>query len=160
VKSTKRLGKEVKSMSKSKSKFKQSMVSEALKVSEVLGSSPLAPQLGAHGFTPASMANEAKELTQLRTQYLVAKAALAKASGALADRAETFAQFWAAYSNIVRGLTTDEALRKQHGVATLGKQKGPRFHRPPKTASTPTSGGAASGSTGSTGSTSGPSGHA
>ncbi len=115
-----------------KTKFRQKMISDALKAEETLGTSPLAPKLKAHGITPALMATAARELTELHTQLSIARAALAQASAALAERAAEFAQQWSSYSNLVRGMTTDEALRFAHGVASPGVNKGPRFHRAPR----------------------------
>lgn len=72
--------------------------------------------LKANGFTSATMAKEAKELSDLRTQVQAAKSALVQASAALGARSEEFATLWASYSNLVRALTTDVALRRKHGA--------------------------------------------
>jgi hypothetical protein len=95
------------------------------------------------------MAKEVKDLSALRTQVRAAKAALAQATAALGARSEEFAKVWASYSNLVRALTTDEALRSKHGVKSPGSRKGPMFRRakrvgtavaPAAAASTPVNG--------------------
>jgi hypothetical protein len=115
-----------------RSKFRKPMVTAALVASDALGSSPLASKLKPHGYTPASMATEAEELSQLHVQVQAAKAALAQASAALSARAEEFAQKWASFSSLVRGMTSDEALRGALGVKTPSVRKSPFFRRGPR----------------------------
>jgi hypothetical protein len=113
-------------------KFRKSMVSDALKAADALGSSPVASKLKPHGYTPASMTTDARELTELHIRVLAAKAALVQASAALSARGGEFAQKWASFSNLVRGLTSDEALRNALGVQSPGTRKGPLFRRGPR----------------------------
>jgi hypothetical protein len=85
------------------------------------------------------MSKSADELQALHTQLQMAKAAVAMASSALQTKGLAFAEVWASYSNSVRALTKDSALRAKHGVKSPGYLKGPAFHRAPKGAK-PTTG--------------------
>lgn len=117
--------------------FRMSMVSSALLAEEAMRDTPIAAKLKANGFTPATMAKEAQALSALRTQVQTAKAALVQASAALGARSEEFAKVWASYSNLVRALTTDAALRGKHGVKSPGVRKGPMFKRGKRANGTP-----------------------
>ncbi len=112
---------------------KASMISDALRAAEKLGSSPLAKALKANGVTPASMTKAAEKLQELVTRAAVAKAAFAEAIAELAKGSKEFATMWSSYSSLVRALTTDVAVRAAHGVASPGRAKGPRFHRAAQT---------------------------
>ena len=101
-------------------KFHRSMVTNALVAEEAMRDTPIAAQLAANGFTPDVMAAEAKALSDLRTQVQMAKAAMIQASAALAARSAEFATKYASYTNLVRGFTPDPALRRKHGVKSLG----------------------------------------
>ncbi len=107
-------------------RFKQSMISAALVAAEKLGSSPLAKDLKARGFTPASMTKAAAELQALRARVDVAKSAYAEAVTELAKGAKKFALVWAGYAANVRALTTDVGARAALGVATPGYVQGRR----------------------------------
>src|SRR6266567_7372562 len=96
--------------------FRMSMVTSAQLAEQSMRDTPIASKLKANGFTPATMAKEASELSALHTEVQAAKTALVQASAALGARSEKFATLWASYSNLVRALTTDEALRRKHGV--------------------------------------------
>ena len=115
-------------------KSSQTMIADARKAAEMLGSVALAKKIAAHGFTPASMGAQAKKLSELHTQVQIAKDALARAVADLASAAREFATMWATYSNLVRALTTDVALRQSLGVNSLGFSKKPRFHRASRSA--------------------------
>src|SRR5438067_12521666 len=108
------------------------MISGALVAAEKLGSSPLAKDLKARGFTPASMTAAAEKLQELRARADVAKSAYAEAVAELAKGAKEFVLMWASYSNFVRALTTDVTARAALGVATLGYVKGRRVRHAAK----------------------------
>ncbi len=110
-------------------RLKATMISDALAPAERLGSSSLAKDLEAQGMTPASMTAAAEKLQELRTRADVAKSAFAEAIAELAKVTKEFVTMWASYSNLIRGLTTDVALRAAHGGSTPGRTKRPRFHR-------------------------------
>lgn len=118
-------------MSKKK-KSDTAIVAAALEASEMLGKSPLASKLKAHGFTSAQMAKDAQELLKLRAHYDAMKASLAQAGDELAKKIDELAKKFASYANLVRALTEDVSLRAMHGVASPGIQKGPRFRRTPR----------------------------
>jgi hypothetical protein len=124
-------------MSKKRNVFRMSMVTSAQLAAESMRDTPIASKLKANGFTHATMAKEANELSALRTQVQAAKAALVQASAALGARSEEFAAVWASYSNLVRALTTDEALRRKHGVKSPGVRKGPMFRRATRSSGSP-----------------------
>ncbi len=124
-------------MSKQKNAFRMSMVASAQLAEDAMRDTPIASKLKANGFTPATMAKEAQALSTLRTQVQSAKAALVQASAALGARSEEFARMWASYSNLVRALTTDEALRRKHGVKSPGVRKGPMFKRGKRASGSP-----------------------
>ncbi len=113
-------------------RFKQSMVSAALVAAGKLGGSPLAKDLKARGFTPASMTKAAEELQALRARVDVAKSAYAEAVTELAKGAKKFAVMWAGYAANVRALTTDVGARAALGVATPGYVPGRRVRHPSK----------------------------
>ena len=114
--------------------------------------SPLASKLKAIGFHPASMQQEAEELSALQTRVVSARNAAVQATSELRARAGEFATKYASYCNLVRGLTMDPGLRRKHGVKSPGLRKGPLFHRAPRanasvatpTASMPSTNGASS----------------
>ncbi len=115
-----------------KNRLRTAMISDANKASEAMTASAFAKKLASAGFTPASMAKEAKALQDLRTQIDMAKAQLSVASAALDAKAQQFAQTWSTYCNFVRALIPDVALRAQHGVKSPGVLKGPAFRRGPR----------------------------
>ncbi len=116
-------------------KFSQTMITDARKAAEMLETVPFAAQIEAHGMTPASMTAQAEKLSQAHTQVQLAKDALRRAVADLANAAKEFAAMWATYSNVVRALTTDVALRQSLGVKSLGgSSKKPRRHRASRTA--------------------------
>ncbi len=117
-----------------KHQFHHGMIDASLKAAEAIRDSKLAPELKRHGFTPASMRQQANTLAELHTRVQMAKDDLASAIAALQTEAKDFAQRWSTYSNLVRGLTSDVALRNEHGVGTPGRRKGPAVHRAPRIA--------------------------
>jgi hypothetical protein len=116
------------------SKFRMSMISDANKAAAAMPTSSIAAPLQQNGFTAAAMAQAASDLTALHSKASAAHGAWLQASAALAAKAETFDQTWSSYSNIVRGLTTDETTRKTLGVASPGIRKTPAVKRGPRKA--------------------------
>ena len=72
----------------------------------------------------------------LRTRIELARARLATALAELHKEGESFAKRWSKYCNLVRGLTSDDALRNEHGVSTPGRRKTSSLHRGPRLAKT------------------------
>ena len=120
-----------------KTHFRTGMIADAQKASTAMQASPIATPLQQNGFTAATMAQAATEMTDLQAKAEAAHTAWLQASAALSTRAQTFDQTWSAYCNIVRGLTTDTTTRKTHGVPSPGVKKGPAFKRGPRTAAEP-----------------------
>jgi hypothetical protein len=114
-----------------KTNFRTSMIADAQKAATGMQSSTIAKQLAANGFTPATMAQEASDLTDLHAKAEAAHGTWLQASAALQARAQQFEQTWSSYCNIVRGITKDAATRKAHGVSSPGVKKGPSFKRGP-----------------------------
>ena len=119
-----------------KNHFSSSMIADAQKASTAMQSSAVAKQLAANGFTPATMAQEASELSDLHAKAEAAHSAWLLASAALQARAQEFDQTWSSYCNIVRGVTSDTTTRTAHGVGSPGIRKGPSFKRGPRKAAT------------------------
>jgi hypothetical protein len=112
------------------------MVTYAQKASTAMQSSTIAKQLKANGFTAATMAQAASDLTDLHAKAEAARSALLTASAALQAKAQEFELTWSSYCNIVRGITPDATVRKAHGVPSPGLKKGPSFKRGPRKAAT------------------------
>ena len=122
-----------------KSWFRSSMIVDAQKAATAMQTSAIAKQLKANGFTAATMAKEASDLTSLHAAAEAARSAWLEASAALSAKAQAFDQTWSSYCNIVRGVTSDATTRKAHGVPSPGVRKGPAFKRGPRvTAATAT----------------------
>jgi hypothetical protein len=112
------------------------MIDDANEAAEALAASSLAAELKRHGFSSSSMRQSAKRLTTLRTRIELAKARLTTALADLHKEGEHFAKRWSKYCNLVRGLTSDVALRNEHGVSTPGRRKTSSLHRGPRLAKT------------------------
>ena len=121
-----------------KTKFRSSMISDAQKAATAMQTSSIAQPLQTNGFTSATMAMAASDLTALQQKAQAARSAWLQASAALSTRAEAFDQTWSSFSNIVRGVTADETVRKAHGVSSPGVKKGPSFRRGPRKTATST----------------------
>ena len=119
-----------------KSQFRSGMIVDAQKAATAMQSSPIAKQLKANGFTTATMAQAASDLTDLHAKAEAARSAWLTASAALQAKAQEFELTWSSYCNIVRGITSDETTRKAHGVSSPGVRKGPSFKRGPRKAAT------------------------
>ena len=117
-----------------KNGFRNSMIADAQKASTAMHTSTIAKQLKANGFTSATMAAEASAMTDLHATAEAARSAWLQASAALQTKAQSFDDVWSSYCNIVRGVTSDETVRKAHGVASPGVKKGPSFRRGPRKA--------------------------
>jgi hypothetical protein len=115
-----------------KNAFRSDMIVDAQKAATAMASSPIAKQLKNNGFTAATMAQAASNLTDLHDKAQAAKSAWLQASAALSTAAESFDQTWSSYCNIVRGVTPNETVRKAHGVPSPGVRKGPTFRRGPR----------------------------
>jgi hypothetical protein len=118
------------------SHFRSDMVSDAQKAATAMQTSAIAKQLKANGFTTATMAQAASDLTDLHAKAEAARSAWLTASAALQTKAEEFDLTWSSYCNIVRGVTSNATVRKAHGVASPGIRKGPTFKRGPRKAAT------------------------
>jgi hypothetical protein len=116
--------------------FRQNMIDDANKTAEALSDSELADELKRHRFTAASMRKAARRLTMLHTRADVAKGHWVSALAALQAEAHVFAQLWSKFSNLVRGLTPDPALRNELGVSSPGRRKTSSLHRGPRLAKT------------------------
>lgn len=114
-----------------KTKFRNSMISDAQKAATAMQKSPIASKLKANGYTPAVMTKHANELTALHAAAETAHDAWLAAGEALSEKAEEFDLSWSAYCNLVRGLTTSVPTRKAHGVPSPGLHKGPSYKRGP-----------------------------
>ena len=119
-----------------KKPFHQGMIDDANKAAQALLDSALADELKRQRFTAARMRQAAKRLTHLRTRVELMKAHWASALADLHNAADTFAKQWSRYCNLVRGLTSDVALRNEHGVSTPGRRKTSSLHRGPRLAKT------------------------
>ncbi len=108
------------------------LVDHALKAAATIAASPIAKQLAANGFTAATMAQAASDLTDLRSKADAARSAAHQATAALAAREKEIEQMVSSFCNLVRALTTDTAVRKALGVSSPGIAKGPRFRRGPR----------------------------
>jgi hypothetical protein len=115
-----------------KNSFRSDMIVEAQKAATAMATSPIAKQLKTNGFTAATMAQAASNLTDLHDKAQAARSAWLQASAALQSAAATFDQTWSSYCNIVRGITPSETVRKAHGVPSPGAHKGPMFRRGPR----------------------------
>ncbi|MGD0529412.1 MAG: hypothetical protein ABSE49_30015 [Polyangiaceae bacterium] len=118
------------------SHFRSSMITDAQKASTAMQTSSIAKQLKSNGFTSATMAKAASDLTDLHAKAEAARSAWLQASAALQTEAQAFDQTWSSYCNIVRGITPDTTVRKAHGVPSPGQRKGPSFKRGPRKAAT------------------------
>ncbi|MGH7295500.1 MAG: hypothetical protein ACRELB_11230 [Polyangiaceae bacterium] len=121
-----------------KTHFRTGMIADAQKASTAMQSSTIATPLQQNGFTAATMAQAASEMTDLHAKAEAAHNAWLQASAALSTRAQAFDQTWSAYCNIVRGLTKDATTRKTHGVSSPGIKKCPAFKRAPRATATAT----------------------
>jgi hypothetical protein len=110
-------------------KFRPEMISNLLQAAESMRDSPLASDLKLHGLDPATMAEHAERLCDLRTRATLAREAAVEATQHLGECAREIATTYARYCNLVRGLTTDPGLRRVHGVKSPGIRKGPSFRR-------------------------------